>query len=150
MMSFSTAIKICFKKYLTISGRATRAEYWWFALFTTPLTILVVFLTATIAQSVGDEGALILWGIYIIVMLPPNFCVTVRRLHDVGLSGWWNLTLLLGGLGGIFLFIVSLEPSDDNNKYGPKPTDKPQKNQKEAEDVLSDENMNIETTDVEL
>lgn len=150
MMSFGTAIKTCFKKYFTISGRATRAEYWWFALFSTSLTVLAAFLTAAIAQPMGDEGALIFWCIYLIVMLPPNFCVTVRRLHDVGLSGWWNLTLLLGGIGGIFLFIVSLEPSDVNNKYGPKPSDKPQENLKAAEDVLSDENMNVETTDVEL
>ena len=40
MMSFKEAIKVCFKKYFKISGRATRAEYWWFQLF----GLLVIFI----------------------------------------------------------------------------------------------------------
>ena len=117
-MGFGESIKTCFNKYATFSGRASRSEFWWFqlAFFLSIFTII---------------GGLIL--------LLPNMAVTVRRLHDVGKSGWWYGTCiilgifclipLIGILIGIIDFILSivifvfeLTDSDPNsNKYGPNP-----------------------------
>ena len=33
-MDIATSIKTCFQKYAVFSGRASRSEFWWFALFT--------------------------------------------------------------------------------------------------------------------
>lgn len=72
MMSFVESIKTCFRKYVTFSGRATRAEFWWFWL----PAIFVCIIT------VG-------WGL--LVLLIPMITVGVRRCHDTNHSGWWLL-----------------------------------------------------------
>ena len=160
MMSFGTAVKTCFKKAFTFSGRATRAEYWWFTLFTWLGAFGAMFLGLFIggiasaglarSDSWSDMGVYFCL-IFLIIVFIPNFSLLFRRLHDVGLSGAWVLTLLLGGLGGIFLFIVSLEPSDGNNKYGPKPLDNgetPAPKATEPKDIKEDNVVDV--ADVEL
>ena len=81
---FVEAISICFTKYDTFSGRASRSEYWFFALF--------CFIIGMI-PFIG------------LVTILPSIAVTVRRLHDTGRSGWWwggpALTLV-----GLVLIIV--------------------------------------------
>lgn len=69
-VAFDEAISGCFKKFATFKGRARRSEYWWFQLF--------CFLLSIVTCGIG----------YIVVLIP-NIAVTVRRLHDVGRSGWW-------------------------------------------------------------
>ena len=83
-MGFIEAIKVCFSKFFTISGRARRAEFWWFYLFTFLISIIPVI--GTIAS---------------LVLLIPNTTVTVRRLHDIGRSGWWILGFY-GIIAGLF------------------------------------------------
>lgn len=69
-VGFTDALRICFKKYATFTGRARRSEYWWFGLW---YFIFSVFTC----------------GLATIVFLIPLASVTVRRLHDTGRSGWW-------------------------------------------------------------
>jgi len=78
MVSFPQAIKLGFKHYFDFNGRTTRAEFWWWALLITLLG-LIPFLG---------------W-IFRIALLIPSISVTVRRLHDVGKSGWQQLWALL-------------------------------------------------------
>ena len=146
MMSFGTAVKTCFRKTFTFSGRATRAEYWWFTLFTWLIGILIIILLGNDAETA--YGVLVF---YLLIMFIPNLSLIFRRLHDVGLSGAWVLTLLLGGLGSIFLLIVSLEPSDSDNEYGPKPLDNGDNpSQKATTPSEVNEDNVVDVTDVEL
>jgi uncharacterized membrane protein YhaH (DUF805 family) len=72
------------RKYATFSGRARRAEYWWFYLF----TILLSIATSIVDAVIGFPAVNILATLAIII---PSLAVGVRRLHDTNRSGWWLL-----------------------------------------------------------
>lgn len=105
------------KKYAVFSGRARRAEYWYFVLFNT-----IIYTAVTIiSNAIGDKtNALI--SLYILFMFVPSLAVTVRRLHDVDYSGWFLLVTLIPLIGIIWIFVLTLFDSNpDNNKYGANP-----------------------------
>ena len=84
-MGFGEAIRTCFSKYATFSGRARRSEYWFFWLFTT-IALLVADLI-----DVAATGSRIVETIIGLVLAVPSLAVLVRRLHDVDRIGWWVL-----------------------------------------------------------
>ncbi len=101
-MSFLKSIEVCFVNYFTFSGRASKREFWWFALFT------------FIVGGIGSEAGV---GLLFIV---PMLATGSRRLHDTGKSGWWQLILLIPLIGWIILIILLVADSEDgSNKYGP-------------------------------
>ncbi|MEG2338565.1 MAG: DUF805 domain-containing protein [Clostridium sp.] len=103
------------KKYATFSGRARRKEYWFFAL----VTMLVAIPIAIIDVISGLSG--ILSAVYTLGMVIPSIAVTVRRLHDINLSGWWYLICFVP-FGGIVMFIFTvMDSKDEGNKYGKSP-----------------------------
>lgn len=106
-MTLSQAVRRCLNQYATFDGRATRPEFWWFA-----LAQLLVFLAASI---VGDQlGALV--GL---ALLLPTLAVTTRRLHDMGRSGWWQLIYFLPLVGGLVLLWWLTRPSEPGtNRFG--------------------------------
>ena len=88
------------KKYADFSGRAPRAEYWWYALATLLLGLGLTFAdNATGLPKIGENGALSL--VFTLVTLVPGLAVSVRRLHDIDRTGWWALLN-----GWSYLFIV--------------------------------------------
>ncbi|MDR1512513.1 MAG: DUF805 domain-containing protein [Propionibacteriaceae bacterium] len=115
-----------FRKYGTFSGRASRSEFWWFALanvliqgaFTALITAAVysTFLRNTGgAASVGQvlfvlrSGqapflwvVLALWGVWQVGSLIPTLALLCRRLHDANHSGGWLVLVLLPSLGESF------------------------------------------------
>ena len=118
MVSFGEAIKTCLtKKYFTVSGRATRAEYWWFQLFYL-LVLAGLVLIGVLAQQDFVFGLI---GVFLLFMISPLFCVQIRRLHDRGSSGWCMLLSLIPYVGGFIVFIMTLSGSDDDNEWGPNP-----------------------------
>lgn len=120
MVSFSKAISNCFKKSFSIKGRATRAEYWWFQLFC--LLIDIVILIPAFLFKVEDviQVCVTLIGIRILICLIPNICLTIRRLHDVGMSAWFILIVFIP-FGGFILLFFLLSPSAFDNQFGPNP-----------------------------
>lgn len=86
-------IQKCLRLYVDAKGRARRAEYWWWALF----MFCVSFVAAFIDAMLGLQQ--IIAGLAGLALFAPGLCVTIRRFHDVGLSGW----LPLAGLGSLFL-----------------------------------------------
>lgn len=145
MMTFSESIKTCLtKKYFTIKGRATRAEYWWFQLFV-HLLIFAPFLA--IMPFVEESSGIV--PIVIFVMLPmalllcPNFCVTIRRLHDAGLSGWCLLVNLIPYVGSTIFLVMTLMGSDKDNKWGPNPNCPSSEQRTESNDVIVTTNIDL-------
>jgi uncharacterized membrane protein YhaH (DUF805 family) len=117
MMNIQTAVKTCFSKYATFSGRASRSEYWFFYLFTIIASIVTwVIDTMLLGYSAEDTGAISL--IFQIIIILPSIAVGARRLHDIGKSGWWQLLILT--IIGIILLIVWFATigSSKKNNYG--------------------------------
>ncbi|MDR1829062.1 MAG: DUF805 domain-containing protein [Methylobacteriaceae bacterium] len=98
-MNFPTALKVVvIQKYMSFFGRARRAEFWWFYLFTMVL--------ARTTEKID-------WRLYlatVVIFMIPTFAVTTRRLHDLDYRGWWQIipyAFLLGGMAvGHFAAVV--------------------------------------------
>jgi uncharacterized membrane protein YhaH (DUF805 family) len=116
-MSLVDAVKTCFAKYVTFSGRARRSEYWWWALF--------YLIVAVIFSGIGTAAHAPALGLVTILILLPTLAVTIRRLHDTNRSGWWILIGLIPIVGSIILLVFTVQDSTPgpNNTYGPNPKD---------------------------
>jgi len=111
----------CLNQYGDFRGRARRTEYWMFSLFSIIFSILASIIDI-IVFGVGLEE----WGpidtIYTLALFIPSIAVSVRRLHDIGKSGWMMLLILIPIIGWIWLFVLSVTDSDSGeNQYGPNP-----------------------------
>ncbi len=107
------------KKYAVFSGRARRAEYWYFVLFSFIISIVLGVLDSVIGTN-PETNIGLLGGLYSLAVLIPGLAVSVRRLHDTGRSGWMLLILFIPLIGVIWYFVLLV--SDGNagdNKYGP-------------------------------
>ena len=106
--------------YADFSGRARRKEYWMFVLFNFIAVVLLFFVEAY-TMSAGDLY-LPLASLYSLATFIPSLAVSVRRLHDVGESGWMLLVGLIPLIGSIWLLVLYLRKSEPGaNKYGPNP-----------------------------
>lgn len=115
-MKFTESVKTVYSKYATFSGRATRSEYWWFVLFWYAIILCAVLLG--VATGI-DKPILALIGIFGAISFIPIVALRVRRLHDIGKSGWWIFLGLVPYIGGFILFLFSVIGSDGENEYGP-------------------------------
>lgn len=145
-MTFKEALYSTFREnYATFQGRAPRSEYWFVFLF----LALSVFGLAQLLPRLGGLGFLFVVGLFCFVAgIIPFISLTVRRFHDVGLSGWWYLlsfviiyapldlqssgilrvdagiASLLASCVWIASFVVTVWPSNVGaNKYGEHPHD---------------------------
>lgn len=106
MMSFKEAVNTCFAKYIDFHGRARRSEFWWFSLFCLLVTVALFCPIAVLSYLEESQGISMdagLWALgyaisailaligilFIFAILIPSLSVEVRRLHDIGRSGWW-------------------------------------------------------------
>ncbi|NRD78950.1 DUF805 domain-containing protein [Bacillus sp. BRMEA1] len=104
------------KNYVGFQGRARRKEYWMFVLFNFIISIVLSILQAILHLHQ------FLTGLYSLAILLPSLAVTVRRLHDIGKTGWWILIGLIPIIGDIILIIFNCFDSEEQtNKYGPNP-----------------------------
>jgi len=110
------------KKYAEFSGRSQRAEYWYFVLFNIIIVFVLGFIDGIIGTFDPVSGYGLISGLYTLAVLIPAIAVGVRRLHDVGKSGWMLLIGLIPLIGFIWLIILMVIDSNPvNNKYGPNP-----------------------------
>lgn len=111
MMTFGSAVSTCLqRKYVDFSGRASRSEFWWFALF----QIVVLVVASMIHEAV--------YGIAALALLLPALAVGARRLHDVGRSGWWLVLYFVPFVGFLVLLYWNVQPSQPQaNAFGEPP-----------------------------
>ena len=132
-------------RYADFSGRASRSEFWWYAL---ALVIVALFVGVPylLLSSIPYAPTVLLYA-FILAILTPSAAVTVRRLHDTGRSAWWLLGYapsvlfdlgsfvddtaldtviwIVGIIGRICTFgmlVLMIFPSDEGgNRYGADP-----------------------------
>ena len=101
-------------------GRASRKEFWMFALLNSIFALIVSIVGPYAVGSLGKIN--VLYGLYILAIFLPSLALTVRRLHDTNRNGWWIFILLIPLIGGIVLLIFEvLDSTPGDNKYGPNP-----------------------------
>jgi uncharacterized membrane protein YhaH (DUF805 family) len=98
------------KNYAVFNGRARRSEYWYFFLFNMIISIGLGFLG-------GLADLSFLSNIYSLAVLIPAIAVGVRRMHDVGKSGWYLLIPIYS------LILACTEGTKGENQYGADPKD---------------------------
>ncbi|MCL9803949.1 DUF805 domain-containing protein [Flavobacterium amniphilum] len=110
--------KAVFENYANFNGRARRSEYWYFVLVFMILVVAVNILAGVVAASGSTVLTLIFSGIALVVylgLLVPSISVAVRRMHDVGKSGWYCLIPIYS------LILALTEGEKGANAYGPDP-----------------------------
>lgn len=122
-MSFTDAIKKVFNNYANFSGRARRSEYWYWTLFNILVSAFLGSTSGIIsAVAVGGVPEYVstgLSGVWAIATLIPSLAVCVRRLHDIGKSGWSYLVALIPLVGWIIVVVWFLKDSQKGaNQYG--------------------------------
>lgn len=109
-------LKVVRDNYANFSGRARRSEYWYFTLCN--FLIIIALLIFSLLTGFG----FILYILYALAMLVPSLAVIVRRLHDVGKSGWFYFISLIPLVGPIWLIVLFCTEGDSGpNQYGEDP-----------------------------
>lgn len=110
------------KQYADFSGRARRTEYWMFALFNFLFLIVATILDNVLGLTAGELPYGVFYFLYALAVLIPGLAVAVRRLHDVGKSGWMMLIVLIPLVGAIWLLVLVVTDSNPGeNEYGANP-----------------------------
>lgn len=111
----------CLRQYFDFSGRARRKEYWMFYLF----NLIFAFIFGAMDGLIGwasNVGIGVLGAIYCAGTFIPGLAVTVRRMHDIGKSGWSLLLILIPIVGPIILLIrYCKEGESGSNSWGSNP-----------------------------
>ena len=104
------------KRGLDLEGRTGRREFW-LAL----AMVLIQFLLLCL-PAFWNLYLLILPGVFVLAAAVPIYVMLVRRIHDIGWSGWWILLAILPAVGEIILlFMALIAGTPGANRYGPVP-----------------------------
>lgn len=113
-VSFGQAIVLFFKNYVVFHGRASRSEYWWVALFSILVSIVLNAIDSLSGGSFTDHSTIydILNTVWGLGTLLPSIGIAVRRMHDTNRSGWWLLINLIPLVGTIIFIVFAAQPSN--------------------------------------
>tara|TARA_A100001234_G_scaffold213431_1_gene215993 strand:+ start:48 stop:425 length:378 start_codon:yes stop_codon:yes gene_type:complete len=119
-------LKVMRDNYANFSGRARRKEYWIYVLVQSIIMIGLMILDSILGLDFELQGISLGYGylylIGVIVHFIPSLAVLVRRLHDVGKSGWFYFIFLIPIIGIIWLLVLyCTEGQKQDNKWGPDP-----------------------------
>lgn len=117
---FGGAISNAISNIVQWEGRASRSSFWWFAL----ALWIASFIASLIAGQIG--GNALSYVVSVLVFLI-GLSLSIRRLHDTGRSGWWNLLYLVPCVGFIVLIVFwVMDSTPGPNQYNIDPTGGPQ------------------------
>lgn len=112
------------KRYAEFTGRSRRMEYWMFSLIHGVVFLLLEGAVLAVA-AVRVPGAAVfiftLCFLYAVAAMVPGLAVSVRRLHDMGKSGWWMLLSFVPLLDLLLLVFLCFDSEPGSNRYGPNP-----------------------------
>lgn len=108
-VGFVDAMKLYFARFADFSGRSRRSEYWW-------ASLAIGVLGSVISAIIPDLSWI--WSLAILI---PSVAISIRRLHDIGKSGWWFLINFIPLVGQIIFLIWACKDSTEANQWGPNP-----------------------------
>ncbi len=115
-VEFVDSVKLFFNNYVDFKGRSSRGAYWWFALAN---IIVSIALTVVDGAMFGFGSVEPLGTVWSLATLIPSIALGVRRLHDIGKSGWW-LLIVLTIIGVVLILYWACQPGErSENAYGP-------------------------------
>lgn len=129
-MTFLDSVKTCLKKTLTISGRASRSEFWWFQLSFFVVGLIGVLLVSALGMDSSLTPIILgLIGIYSFVGAIASFTAGIRRLHDTNRSGWLVLVFWLLGMIPfvnfiswiVYIVFICQAGTQGDNRFGSQP-----------------------------
>ncbi|TPM63846.1 DUF805 domain-containing protein [Mesorhizobium sp. B2-2-4] len=117
------------ENYFNFTGRARRKEYWAYCLFwfvaLLAVTGIGIFADAAMGNLDDAEMPAVtigLFGLFLLATFLPGLGMTVRRLHDIGLTGWLFLVILIPTIGSLIILVFALIPTQAReNQWGPVP-----------------------------
>ena len=128
-MKFIESVKYSYKNYAKFKGRASRSEYWYWQLYILigpyGSALCVAFWVGLLQGIFGGDGALagslgvVAWYLFTLSATIPTLARGVRRLHDIGKSGWNLFFLFVPLVGGILLLVWTCRDGGPDNEYGP-------------------------------
>jgi len=114
--------KVVFENYANFSGRARRSEYWYFLLANMIFAILATIIDKVSGLNMEPLPYGYIYLAYVLATFLPALAVGVRRLHDVGKSGWFFFIALIPLIGSIWLLVLFCSAGDyGENDYGADP-----------------------------
>jgi uncharacterized membrane protein YhaH (DUF805 family) len=119
-VNFVQAVASGFRNFNDISGRASRAEFWYWVLFDILLCLVTFGIDAIWMPdaSIGPTNLLAT-----LITLLPGISLSIRRLHDIDRTGWWFL-LTFTIIGDVLLIVwACIKGTSGANRYGPDPLD---------------------------
>lgn len=122
-MGFSEAVRVGLNNFFNPIGRASRSEFWWYALFIYIIGgVLGWFGGRLMFHGMEQVWLGIIFEVINAVLAATLICASIRRLHDTGKSGWYTLWYLLPFIGWIIELILLCKASQPgDNQYGPSP-----------------------------
>lgn len=122
---FALFLEALTKRYAQFSGRASRREFWGFTLFATGAVVAILFVAWIMFEiNEGLVGIVLFYldWIFAIALVIPHLSVGVRRLHDIGKSGWLYLISVIPLIGPIWLIVLCCQASvNEDNQWGGLP-----------------------------
>ena len=103
-----------FKNWSDFSGRTSRYDFWMAVAVNFIISLILGLLFSSILYALIPFA-------YSLVVLVPGIALGIRRMHDIGKSGWWTLIALVPVAGAIILIVWSCKESSPDNEWGPKP-----------------------------
>jgi len=114
---------LAWQRATDFSGRSRRKEYWFFNLFNGIVAVFLILFA--VPFSAHEKPSMLPLGclfVYSLVIVVPGLSVTIRRLHDIGKSGWWYFIAFVPLVGGLILFVFTLLDSEPYaNQWGLDP-----------------------------
>ena len=105
------------KKFANFGDRSRRKEFWVFWLINCAINFILQFITGPL--GIVGTIVMVIFGLAIIV---PAFAVAIRRMHDIGKSGWWTLINLVPLIGTVWFIVLAAKDSEPgSNRWGACP-----------------------------
>ena len=112
-MNFGQAIASMYQNYATFTGRSRRSAYWFAYLYYSLVIFAISMFTAQVDMATGAVTYSPIYYIWILGNLLPVLAVGVRRMHDIGKSGWFILIPIYN------IVLLATDSQPGTNNYGP-------------------------------